>query len=146
MSVIRYTNPSNTGSNAESSDRRHSCRYRVLFPDASLGWWSESSFIDVPVRLLNISLNGCMVELPKMLGRNERQSVWLRPRSIATADWTEGVIIAVRKPFVKPCRVRIAFLTHYPYESFKELVYGLDHLRDPLCADAPEHEQDHLWR
>jgi hypothetical protein len=146
MFVIRYTTPSNVGSNGESSDRRSSCRYRVRLPDASLGWWNGSNFIDVPVRLVNISLNGCMVELPKMLGRNATQSVWLRPRTISTPEWVEGVIIAVRKPFIKPCRVRIAFLTHFPYESFKELVYGPDHLPDPLSGEAPEHEQDHLWR
>jgi hypothetical protein len=76
----------------------------------------------------------------------EQQSVWLRALGVSSSDWTEGMIVSVRKPWLRNCRVRIQFLAPFPYESFKTLVYGTDYLRDIADTGTPEHEKDHLWK
>jgi len=87
-----------------------------------------------------------MVEASCLPSRMERQSVWLRPLGVSPSDWTEGIIVSVRKPLFRKCQVRIAFLAPFPYESFKTLVYGPEHLRETAGPQLPEHEQDHFWR
>ncbi len=147
MSMFRYALRSIAGRHlAEPRDRRLSCRYPVLCPDAALGWWSESAFLDVPARLVDLSLKGCMLVLTQNFARVEGQPVWLCPLELPTAVWTEGVVLSVRKPLVQLWQIRIAFLAEFPYDLFKELVFGREHLRDVSRGPAPDHEQDHYWR
>jgi hypothetical protein len=147
MGDRRYYHPQSGDRPLSSSrDRRRACRYRVGLADGSLGWWEDSSFVDAPCRIIDLSVFGCMVEsrtLPKL---KEQQKVWLRPAGVSPSDWTEGIVVAIRKPMFRPCQIRIQFLVDLPYDSFKPLVFGEGRQCRPADPDAPEHEKDHYWR
>jgi hypothetical protein len=87
-----------------------------------------------------------MVELRRLPRRMERQPVWLRPRGFSPGESPEGIIVSVRKPLFRRCQVRIGFLAPFPYESFKTLVFGPDHLHEIAGCELPEHEMDHFWK
>ncbi len=130
-----------------AADRRRTCRYRVLFHDADLGWWEGSTFIQTPAQLVNLSLHGCMLELQRLPARTLLQPVWVRSHAATSREWDEGIVLFVRKPFIRRCRIRIAFRVAFPYQSFKTLVYGTEDL-DGSIRDgaAPPHERDHYWK
>jgi hypothetical protein len=128
------------------SDRRGVCRHPVVIDDASLGWWQDSSFLSTPCRIIDISQYGFMIKTRRLPGPKEGQSVWLLPRGLSPSDWAEGIIVSIRKPLLRECQVRIKLLAPFPYESFKTLVHGPDHVRKIDRLEAPEHEQDHFWR
>jgi hypothetical protein len=147
MGFARYSMQDNQGHRVPgSNDRRRTCRYRVLFQDALIGWPEGSSFIQVPARLLDLSLAGCMLELPKRPARTARQPIWVRSLADSSETWVEGVVRFVRKPLMKRCRIRIAFCDQFPYESFKKLVYGTADFHTSIRDPAPPHEQDHYWK
>jgi hypothetical protein len=129
-----------------SGDRRRSCRYNVRIGDAVLELCALPSSIEMPARLIDLSLHGCLLELKKLPAKTERQSVRLRFPAAASQDWVEGVICSIRKPMFKSCRIRIAFRDSFPYQTFKKLVYGSDDFSGPLPEEAPAHEQDHYWK
>jgi hypothetical protein len=135
---------SNPGSGA--GDRRRVCRYPVIFQDASLGWRLESEFMNTTVKLVDLSLNGCLIESPRHPDLSQQQSVWLHAHSSTVAEWTEGRIVSIKKTWTGKCRVRIAFLAPFAYEPFKELVYGREHFEEFPQHDSPEHERDHFWK
>jgi hypothetical protein len=143
-----YSYSANSGDRSPSgrNDRRRACRYPVGLADGSLGWWEGSSFADAPCRIIDLSLMGCLVETRALPGLKEQQKVWLRPLGVSTSDWTEGIIVAIRKPLFRPCQVRIRFLSDLPYASFKPLVFGVENSRKATTAETPEHEQDPMWR
>jgi hypothetical protein len=149
MADARYTSYGLRGRDLAPSsprDRRRACRYPVDIPGGALGWREGESFADAPCRIIDISAGGCMVELLRGPSWKERQSVWLRPPGVGPDDWTEGIIVAVRKPFLRPCRVRISFLAELPYELYKALAFGAGRPRAAAGSAAPEHEKDHFWR
>ncbi len=127
-------------------DRRRSCRYGVMFPDALLGWSEGTSLIELPARLLDLSLQGCMLELRKRPARTPQQPVAVRSLADSSAEWVAGVVVSVRKPLIKPCRIRIVFREAFPYQLFKKLVYGTEDLRASSHNGGPAHEQDHYWK
>jgi hypothetical protein len=87
-----------------------------------------------------------MVESRRRPPQVDRQSVWLRLIGVSPSDWPEGIIVSVRKPLFRSCQIRIGFVAPFPYESFKTLVFGPDHLHDMADRDRPEHETDHFWK
>jgi hypothetical protein len=101
--------------------------------------------IELPARLIDLSLAGCMLELQGRPARVEGQSVQVRSVAASTEEWAEGVVLSVRKPFFKDCRIRIAFRDSFPYQSFKMLVYGSEDFRGLARDHVPPHEQDHYW-
>jgi len=131
---------------ARAGDRRRVCRYPVIFQDASLGWWLESEFTSTPVRLVDLSLNGCLIELTGRPGLGAQQSVWVHAHSLTVAEWTEGRIASVKRTWSGKCRVGIAFLAPLAYEPFKKLIYGREQFEDCRPQDLPEHERDHFWK
>jgi hypothetical protein len=130
----------------EAGDRRRVCRYPVIFQDASLGWWLESEFMSTPVRLVNLSLSGCLIESHRRTTLNKQQSVWMHAHSGTAAEWTEGRIVSIKKTWAGKCLVGIAFLGSFPYEPFKKLIYGREICEDTSQKDSPEHERDHFWK
>jgi hypothetical protein len=146
MGFIHDWNRSRRGSVPGSSDRRRSVRYAVFFPDALLGWWEGSSFVEVPARFLDLSLQGCMLELRRVPARTARQVGWIRSLAASPDQWVEGVVLSVRKPLIKRCRVRVAFRDPFPYQSFKKLVCGSEDLHATIRTDVAPHEQDHYWK
>jgi hypothetical protein len=131
---------------SQSGDRRRICRYPVTLHDALLGWWQEPSFTNTPVRLVNLSTNGCMVEAAQRPLLKPRQSVWIHPDDASGAGWIEGRIVSITKPLIGKYRVRISFLTPVAYEPFKKLICGPDNPGEIHRAEAPEHEMDHFWK
>jgi hypothetical protein len=86
-----------------------------------------------------------MVESRPLPNLRAKQPVWFRTSDISPSDWTEAIIIAVRRRLFRRCQIRIEFLADLPYESFKSLVFGTDHARKAADREAPEHERDHFW-
>jgi hypothetical protein len=131
---------------SHSGDRRRICRYPVVLEDALLGWRQEPSFANTPVRIVNLSAQGCLVEVRRCPRLEVRQSVWIRPHEGSGAGWIEGRIISIQKPLIGKSRVRISFLVPVAYEAFKKLVYGLEQFGALLRPEGPEHEKDHFWK
>jgi hypothetical protein len=100
--------------------------------------------VNTPCRIIDMSIAGCMVEARRLPTGMERRSVWVRPAGVTTGESSEGIIISVRKPFFRNCRVGIAFLAPFPYEAFKALVYGPD--QEIADRELPEHEKDWFWK
>jgi len=146
MGAHRYARAEGDHQVPGSNDRRRIRRVPVVIPDAILGWWDESNFTTIPVRLINLSLNGCLAESSERPGRAVGQAVWLRSLSVAPTEWTQGVLVSIEKPLFKRCQIRFSFLVTFPYESFKGLAYGPNHWRDVLAGGEDEHEQDHFWK
>jgi hypothetical protein len=146
MGFIHNWNRHSRGHVPGSNDRRRSCRYTVLFEGALLAWWDGPSFVEVPARFLDLSLQGCMLELPRAPARTARQAAWVRSSAAASDEWAEGVVLSVRKPLMKRCRVRVAFREPLPYQAFKKLVCGNEDLHPMIRDDVAQHEQDHYWK
>jgi hypothetical protein len=96
--------------------------------------------------LVDLSLNGCLIELTGRPDLVKQQSVWVHSHSFADAEWTEGRIASVTKTWSGKRRVGIAFRTPIAYERFKILVYGRDISGESPTHDSPEHERDHFWK
>jgi hypothetical protein len=118
----------------------------VVLEDAILGWWQNTEFINAPARLVNLSLHGCLVEIGMMPDLSPQQAVWVHPHLEAEVDWVEGVVVGIRKPLLRKCNVRIAFVRPFGYDPFKKLVYGPGHIQEVSQESAPEHERDGFWK
>ena len=144
--------PRNTGGadlvqrGSGGGDRRRVCRYPAALQDASLGWWEDSSFVEVPARLVNVSTNGCLVELARRPKPTPREAIWFQSRKASLGEWTEGRIVSVRKPLLRKCKISISFVTPFAYDFFKELVYGPEQVDNDTGIEAPEHERDGFWK
>ena len=115
MGVARNSIYDHLGQQAPgSNDRRRICRYRVLFHDALIGWPEGSSFIQLPARLLDLSLAGCMLELRRRPPGTARQPIWVRSLADPSEIWVEGVVRSVRKPIMMRCRSGSHFVTRFP--------------------------------
>jgi hypothetical protein len=129
-----------------SNDRRAACRYPVRLPDALLGWWSGSDFVNFPARIVDLSTAGCRAEARALPSRREKEAIWVRPLAITSGEWTAGIIVSRKKPFLGKDQIRIKFLAPFPYESFQMLVYGpAEAVQDP-DSERPEHEREGFWR
>jgi len=147
MGAARHSQGFNIGRRAPGAhDRRRSCRYGVVFSDALLRWPEGARFVEVPARLLDLSLQGCMLELPRLPARTAQQPVSIRSLADSSEQWVEGVVISVRKPLMKRCRIRIVFREAFPYQLFKKLVYGTEDFQRSIDDETPPHEQDHYWK
>jgi hypothetical protein len=131
---------------SDGGDRRRVYRYPAVLQEASLGWWEDSCFVEVPARLVNLSTNGCLVELARLPKPTTRESVWFHSRNASQGEWTEGLIVSARKPLLCKCKIRISFIVPFAYESFKKLVYGIDRVHNDTRKEAPEHERDEFWK
>jgi hypothetical protein len=125
------------------ADRRRECRYLVVDERAWLGWWEGREFRTFPARVLNLSLGGALLsaETPPPHGHR----LWLCPPSANPADWIEATLVESRKRLFGPSQVRLAFGSPFPYERFKDMVFGPDALRgnDPapsLPIDSPDRD------
>jgi hypothetical protein len=127
-------------------ERRSVFRYRVIDPQAQIGWWSNGMFVRVPAQIVDLSTMGCRVETGEVLAHKPTQTIWLCALGRTPPEWTESVIVSVRKRFMGNCEVRLRFATPLAYESFKSLVYGPEGPEDSSDWVPPEHEQDHYWR
>ena len=131
---------------SDPRDRRRVCRYSVNLPDGALGWWEGGSFTETTCRIIDLSTNGCLIELRPKSHLAEQQSVWLRPPGVEPGAWIEGAIISIRKPLFRACQIRIRFLADLPYDLFKNLVFGTGEPHESAGAVGPEYEKDHFWR
>lgn len=102
--------------------------------------------MSTPVRLLNLSLSGCLIESHRRTKLTKQQAVWVQAHSVTVAEWTEGRIVSIKKTWTGKCLVGIAFLGTFPYEPFKKLIYGREICVESSQKDSPEHERDHFWK
>ena len=130
----------------DAGDRRRVCRYSAVLQKAFLGWWHESSFTNVPGRLVDLSVSGCRLELDRLPPLAPAQAVWVHLHKESQIEWIEGQIIAIRKPLLRKCEVRVSFVETLSYEPFKKVIYGPGYLQDHVKKPAPEHEWDQFWK
>jgi hypothetical protein len=110
------------GPSMSTTDRRSVCRYPVVQTRAWLGWWEGSSFRSTDARLVDISLRGCMMTVDRL--PPEGRPVWFCPPGTDPSGWIEAKLVEAHRRFLGPRVVRVAFIQPFPYETFKNLVYG----------------------
>jgi hypothetical protein len=54
----------------------------------------------------------------------EGRPVWFCPPGTHPSDWIEAELVEAQWRLLGPRVVRVAFLQPFPYETFKNLVYG----------------------
>jgi len=133
-------------SRRKSNERRAVCRYPVIAPDAMVGWWNNSTFVRIPARIIDVSTMGCWIETAQTPERGEKQTIWVCALGRSPAEWTEGTIVSLEKRFLGSYQIRIKFALHFPYESFKSLVYGAEGPEVGSDWEPPEYERDYYWR
>ena len=106
------------------------------------------NFVSTPVRLVNLSTSGCLIELPRTPKPAKGQPAWICPLGLSPAQWIEGTVRlgpeALLEELPRGDRLPRARVT---FESFKTLIYGSGHLcRLTPRTDGPEHERDHFWK
>lgn len=106
----------------DPEDRRSVCRYPVVQTKGWLGWWEGPTFRSTDARLVDISLRGCMMTVDRL--PPEGQPVWFCPPGTNPSEWIEANLIEAHRRLLGPRVVRVAFLQPFPYETFKNLVYG----------------------
>jgi hypothetical protein len=129
---------------SHADDRRGSCRYAVVQSRAWLGWWEGEEFRSTNARLVDLSLRGCMMTVDQLPPGG--QSVWFCPPGTTPSDWIEAKLVESKRRLFGPRVVRIAFRNPFPYETFKNLVYGPEAVGGnvPAPACVPESERD-FW-
>jgi hypothetical protein len=128
---------------ASVDDRRRTCRYSVVQTQAWLGWWEGQAFRSTTAHLVDISLRGCMMTVNQL--PPEDQTVWFCPPGTAPSEWIEAKLIEAKRRLLGPRVVRIAFRNPFPYDTFKNVVYGPDAVggQVPESTWAPEAERDY---
>jgi hypothetical protein len=129
---------------ASGNDRRRACRYLALQSQAWLGWWDGPEFRSTVSQVINISLRGCMMTVEKLPPPD--QTVWFCPPGTAPSGWIEAKLVEARSRLLGVREVRIAFSSPFPYETFKNVVYGPECLRGSAAngAKQPAEKKD-LW-
>ena len=135
-----------SGSRKKTNERRAVCRYRVIAPEALIGWWNDSTFVRIPGRIVDVSTMGCWIETDHTPQCREQETIWLCPLGRSPTEWTEGSIVSLQKRFLGNYQIRVKFTLHFPYESFKSLVYGTEGPEDASDWEPPEYEKDYYWR
>ncbi len=147
MSIHRHRYPWSVGVPfSKGNDRRRSCRYTVALPECCLAWKKDSSVVEKPCRVVDISMGGCQLESRSVPTLMEQQPVWLRIHDLSQGDWTEGIFVSGWKPWFRNRRIRIRFVSPLPYEAFQHLLFGRDFLHEIAAREIPEHDRDHFWR
>jgi hypothetical protein len=125
-------------------DRRSICRYTVVQTRAWLGWWEGQEFRSTTAHLVDISLRGCMMTVDQLPPKD--QPVWFCPPGTTPSDWIEAKLIESKRRLFGPRVVRLAFRNPFPYETFKQVVYGPDALGGLMSTEpyVPEEERD-FW-
>jgi hypothetical protein len=131
------------GKTLSEDDRRKVCRYAALATRAWLGWWEDTEFRSTDAQLIDISLRGCMMTVDRLPPPD--QTVWFCPPRTTPSEWIEAKLIESKRRLLGPRVVRIEFLSPFPYETFKHLVYGPDALgqKTPAAEGVPESERDY---
>ena len=130
----------------DTGDRRRVCRYPAVLRNAVLGWWRHSEFKTQAGDLANLSLSGCLIELDRLPDLSMADSVWLHLHKSSELEWIEGRVIAIKKPLLRKCQVRVLFVGPLGYEPFKKIVYGPGYLGDHIQTPKPDHEHDQFWK
>jgi hypothetical protein len=126
-----------------NDERRRVCRYSAVQTAAWLGWWEGQEFKSTSARLVDISLRGCMMTVELLPPQG--QPVWFCPPGATPTEWIEATLIESKRRFLGPRVVRIAFSNPFPYETFKDLVYGRNAVggQVPEPSASPESERDY---
>jgi hypothetical protein len=127
-----------------TSDRRRSCRYRVVIRDVLLGWKENDIFIELPASLEDLSLSGCLATTNHSRVPKAGESIWFKAPASEPGEWAQGIVVSVRKPLLRRCAIRIQFLIPLTYALFRLLVQGPDTARPDV--DRPDFECDHFWK
>jgi hypothetical protein len=142
MGAPKKTQQQSYGAHVSSvDDRRRSCRYNAVETRAWLGWWQDEVFKSTGAQVVDISLRGCMMTVDQLPPPD--QAVWFCPPGTTPSQWLEARLVESKRRFLGPRVVRIAFLEPFPYDRFKELVYGPDVLRGSTGTLTPETERDY---
>jgi hypothetical protein len=128
----------------DHQDRRRSYRYPSVVPGGVLCWESGGVPVEEPVRVVNVSLDGCLLECRRGPGNIPGLQLLLKCPGISFPDGIEGVLVGARHTIFRSRPVRMRFLNPLPFVSFKILVYGPD--QEVPTPNVQEHEWDIYWR
>jgi hypothetical protein len=125
-------------------DRRSVCRYSVVLDKAWIGWWEGQSFRYSGARIVDISLRGALLHIEKFPPNG--QPVWLCPPGVTSQEeWIEVKLIDARKKLFGPRVLRLAFRKVFPYEIFRNVVYGPDVFQTVPQEWLPEDACERDW-
>jgi hypothetical protein len=124
-------------------ERRSVCRYVAVQTVAWLGWWEGQEFKSTNARLVDISLRGCMMTVDRLPPTG--QPVWFCPPGTTPNAWIEATLIESKRRLFGPRIVRIAFCNSFPYQTFKDLVYGPDALGGQSAEPSALREKSDYW-
>lgn len=145
MGLSRRTKPLSALPPAGAKERRSVCRYSVVLDSAWLGWWEGQAFQNTPAKIIDISLRGALVVVDSFPPKD--QPVWFCPPGVSSQDeWIEVKLVDAKKRLFGPREVRIAFRKVFPYEIFKNVVYGPDAFVSPEPPVwLPETSEERDW-
>jgi hypothetical protein len=122
-------------------DRRGVCRYSAVQTQAWLGWWDGPEFRSTVAQVVNISLRGCMMTVEQLPPPD--QPVWFCPPGTTPSEWIESKLIEAKRRLLGPREVRIVFRIPFPYETFKNVVYGPESCRGRAPAGTRKPGAEH---
>ena len=126
-------------------ERRQSCRYPTRIKAVVLAWETDGGPVEVPVELVDISMQGCRVTSRVRPAPKPGEPIWFQAPEANPGEWIEGVLVSTIKPFLSKSSIRIKFRRNLPYQTFKLLVYGPEGM-DLERIERPEHEANYIWR
>jgi hypothetical protein len=126
-------------------DRRRECRYSAEVNSVVLSWIECGAPVEHSVQLVDISMQGCLVNFRVAPRTQPGERVWLTVPGVNCTPVIDGVVVSAVKPFLRKCSIRIRFLAPLPFQTFKMLVYGGEGV-DLNVRDRPDHENDQFWK
>jgi hypothetical protein len=117
----------------------------VVLDNAWLGWWEGQAFQSTAAKVVDISLRGALLNVDAFPPRE--QPVYFCPPGVSSQEeWIEVKVIDSKKRLFGPREVRIVFRKVFPYEIFKNMVYGPDSLpKVETQAWLPEDADERDW-
>jgi len=127
-------------------ERRSASRYVANGPSAFLGWYEGDAYRSTPVRVIDISMAGILVEVELFPPRSGE--VWLSLVGQKPSQWIEVSVVKRSREWLRLSlrrRLRLKFLESCPYDFFKVAIDGFSSEPfDPHTESACE--QDRIWR
>jgi hypothetical protein len=129
-----------------SHERRSATRYVASNPPAFLGWYEGDRYCSTPVKVIDLSMGGILVEVEVF--PPSKGEVWLSLVGQKPSQWVEVSIVQRSREWQHlklRRRLRLKFLASCPYEFFEVAIEGFN-LSAQATKSAAECDHDQVWR